>query len=294
MICLVTGAESGLGYAAACGLAQEGATVIMVCDHKKRAKKARIKLIEESQNPNIDLILIDWFSQDDIKAKAQEIIQNYPAIHVLLNLAEAYFPIRKLTDDGKERNFAYNVLAPYLFTNELSALLIAADGARLLNLTYESHRLGAINFLDPGLKYNFSVRDAQRQVALARLSWTYELNRRLLGTGVDVHAFSTDARHPATIKQIPSFLKWAVKLATRLWERTSDESVDALLRLALSDDYERLSGKYLYRGQIVKSSPITYNKEFNQKLWDTCADHTDSSITSYQEIQDLLLSFNEY
>ena len=160
MICLVTGAESGLGYAAACGLAQEGATVIMVCDHKKRAKKARIKLIEESQNPNIDLILIDWFSQDDIKAKAQEIIQNYPAIHVLLNLAEAYFPIRKLTDDGKERNFAYNVLAPYLFTNELSALLIAADGARLLNLTYESHILGSINFLDPGLKYNFSVRYA--------------------------------------------------------------------------------------------------------------------------------------
>lgn len=290
MICLVTGAESGLGYAAARGLAREGATVVMVCDHQKRARKARVKLIGESQNPNIDLIIVDWFSQEDIKAKANEILHQYHAIHVLLNLAEAYFPIRKLTGSGKERNFAYNVLAPYLFTNELSSLLMAADGARVLNLTYESHRLGAINFSDPGLKYNFSIRDAQRQVALARLSWAYELNRRLAGTGVDVHAFSTGARHPATIKQVPSFLYWTVKLATRFWERTSEESINTLLRLALSDDYERLSGKYLFRGQIIKSSPITYNQEFNQQLWETCAAHTESSIVAYQEIQAMLLS----
>lgn len=289
-ICLVTGAESGLGYAAARGLAREGATVVMVCDHKKRARKARIKLIEESQNPDIDLVVVDWFSQEDIRAKAQEILHTYPAIHLFLNLAEAYFPIRRLTPNGKERNFAYNVLAPYLFTNELSSLLIAADGARVLNLTYESHRLGAINFNDPGLKYNFSIRDAQRQAALARLSWTYELNRRLAGTGVDVHAFSTDARHPATIQQIPRFLHWAVKLAPRFWERASEESKEALLRLSLSDDYERLSGKYLFKGQIVKSSSVTYNTEFNERLWDTCAAHTNSTIIAYREIQEMLLS----
>lgn len=288
--CLVTGAESGLGYAAARGLAREGATVVMVCDNKKRARKARVKLIEESQNPDIDLVLVDWFSQEDIKAKAQEILHNYRSVHLLLNLAEAYFPIRKLTANGKERNFAYNVLAPYLFTNELSSLLMAADGARVLNLTYESHRLGAINFNDPGLKYNFSIRDTQRQVALARLSWTYELNRRLSGTGIDVHAFSTGAHHPATIQQVPRFLHWAVKMATRFWERTSEESISALLRLSLSDDYERLSGKYLFKGQIVKSSPITYNIAFNQQLWDTCATNTNSTIVAYREIQEMLLS----
>ncbi len=290
MICLVTGAESGLGYAAARGLAREGATVVMVCDKTKRARKSRIKLIEESQNPNIDLVTVDWTSQPKIKAAASEILNRYPAIDIMLNLAEAYFPIRRLTADQKERNFAYNVLAPYLFTNELSSLLMVADGARVLNLTHESHRLGAINFNDPGLKYDFSIRDAQRQVALARLSWTYELNRRLDGTGVVVHAFSTGARHPATLQQVPRFLHWAVRLATRFWEKTSVETVDALLRLALSEDYERLSGKYLYKGQIVKSSPITYNDAFNRQLWQTCEQHTQSSITAYQEIREMLFS----
>jgi NAD(P)-dependent dehydrogenase (short-subunit alcohol dehydrogenase family) len=290
MICLVTGAESGLGYAAACGLALEGATVVMVCDNKKQAKKARIKLIGESQNPNIDLFIVNWLSQEDIKAKAHEILNNYRAIDVLLNLSEAYFPIRNLIAHKKARNFAYNIFAPYLFTNELSALLIAADSARVLNLTYESHRLDSINFEDAGLEHTLSIRDAQRQVALARLSWTYELNRRLLGAGVDVHAFSTGARHPVTIQQAPRFLHWAVKFASRFRERTSEEATQALLRLALSDDYDRLSGKYLYRGQIVKSSPITYNQEFNQQLWETCAARTNSSITAYHEIREMLLS----
>lgn len=290
MICLVTGAESGLGYAAARGLAQEGATVVMVCEKAKRARKSRIKLIGESQNPNIDLVIVDWSSLSKIKTAAAEILHSYPAIDIMLNLAEAYFPLRRLTADQKERNFAYNVLAPYLFTNELSSLLMAADGARVLNLTHESHRLGAINFNDPGLKYDFSIRDAQRQVALARLSWTYELNRRLDGTGVVVHAFSTGARHPATLQQVPRFLHWAVRLATRFWEKTSVEAVDALLRLALSEDCERLSGKYLYKGQIVKSSPITYNEAFNRQLWHTCEEHTQSSITAYREIQEMLFS----
>lgn len=289
MICLVTGAESGLGYAAARGLARKGATVVMVCDHIKQAQKARVKLIEESQNPNIDLFVVDWFSQEDIKAKADEILKQYRAIHVLLNLSEAYFPIRRLLKNGKERNFAYNVLAPFLFTNELSALLIAANGARVLNLTYESHRLGSVDLCELGLKHHSSIRDTQCQVALARLSWTYELNRRLAGTGVDVHAFSTGVRHPAIIQQVPGFLHWVARLTTQICKETSQESIDALLCLSLSDDYDRLSGKYLYRGQIVKSSPVTYNSEFNQQIWEACANHTNSSIAAYTEVGEMLL-----
>lgn len=291
-VCLVTGAGSGLGYAVARGAAREGAAVIMMCSNERRARKARVKLIAESQNPDIDLVLVDWSSQQDIRRAAETIQDRYPCIDLLFNLAEAYFPLRKLTEDGIERNFAYNVLAPFLLVNELSDTLIAADGARIFNLTHESHRIGSVNFRSPGLKHSFNLRDAQRQVALARVSWTYELDYRLAGTGVVTHAFATGAVHPAALQQVPRFMRWSVRLATRLWERQEPGTTDTLMRMAFSADYAEVTGKYLYQGQMVKSSPITYNDSYNNRLWELCEKHTYSTLTTAMDLQEMLATID--
>src|SRR5436309_3021209 len=116
-ICLVTGANSGIGKETALRLAQMGATVVMVSRDRARGEAAQNEIKAQSSNDAVDFLLADLSSQQSIRQLAEDFKQRYSQLHVLINNAGVVMLKRRETLDGLEMTFAVNQLAPFLLTN---------------------------------------------------------------------------------------------------------------------------------------------------------------------------------
>jgi NAD(P)-dependent dehydrogenase (short-subunit alcohol dehydrogenase family) len=143
-ICMVTGANSGIGKATALALAQMGATVVMVCRDRARGEEARSEIITKSRNTAVDLLQADLSSQQSIRQLVENFQHHYTHLHVLINNAGAAFPRRRETVDGVEMTLAVNYLAPFLLTHLLLDVLTASAPARIVNVSSNSHEAGYI------------------------------------------------------------------------------------------------------------------------------------------------------
>src|SRR5207248_3712556 len=143
-ICMITGANSGIGKATALGLAQMGATVVLVSRDRARGEEAQNEIKAKSGNDAIDLLLADLSSQQSIRQLVADFKQRYTRLHVLINNAGTFALTRRETVDGLEMSFAVNVLAPFLLTNLLLDVIKASAPARIVNV---SCNLQAKNYL---------------------------------------------------------------------------------------------------------------------------------------------------
>src|SRR6266571_796457 len=182
-ICMVTGANSGIGKATALALAQMGATVVMVCRDRARGEEARSEITTKSRKNAVDLLQADLSSQQSIRQLVEHFKHRYTQLHVLINNAGAAFTGRRETVDGLEMTFAVNYLAPFLLTNLLLDVLKASAPARIVNVSSNSHEAGYIQMDDLQAEHYRSMR-VYGQAKLAVVLFTYELARRLQGTGV--------------------------------------------------------------------------------------------------------------
>lgn len=118
-ICMVTGANSGIGYETALGLAGMGADVVMVCRDETRGRASQESLKTSSGNASISLMLADLSSQEQVRRLAKDFMDKYGRLNVLVNNAGNVFGKRELTVDGIERTLAVNVLAYFMLANLL-------------------------------------------------------------------------------------------------------------------------------------------------------------------------------
>src|SRR5438552_10327893 len=179
-ICMVTGANSGIGKATALALAPRGATVVMVCRDRARGEEARSEITTTSRNNAVDLLLADLSSQQSIRQLVENFQHHYPHLHVLINNAGAAFPGRQReTVDGLEMTFAVNYLAPFLLTNLLLNVLKANAPARIVNVSSNSHEAGYIKLDNLQSKNPYRSMRVYGQSKLALVLSNYELARRL-------------------------------------------------------------------------------------------------------------------
>lgn len=185
---MVTGSNSGLGKATALGLAKMGATVVMVCRNQKRGEQALSDIRTQSGNDAVDLMLADLSSQQSIRRLVEEFKDKYQQLHVLVNNAGVVLSKRSVTEDGIETTLAVNYFAPFLLTNLLLDVLASSAPSRIVNVSSESHRgafwaRATINFDDLHNQQKFSGGAVYSQSKLAIILFTYELSKRLIGTG---------------------------------------------------------------------------------------------------------------
>jgi NAD(P)-dependent dehydrogenase (short-subunit alcohol dehydrogenase family) len=181
---LVTGGTGGIGKATATGLAALGARVGITGRDPARTEAAAAGIRAAPGSPAVDAFAADMSVQAGVRRLAAQVLDTYPRLDVLVNNAGGFWAHRHVTADGLEHTFALNHLAPFLLTSLLLDRLTASAPARIVTVSSGAHARGRIDFDDLQGERNYSGQRAYSQSKLASVMFTYELARRLEGTGV--------------------------------------------------------------------------------------------------------------
>lgn len=269
-ICVITGANSGIGKATALGLAKMGAQVVMVCRNADKGEAARQDIKTASGSQSLDLLIADLSSQAAIHQLSAQLHQRYPAIHVLINNAGVIFTEKQLSVDGIEATLAINYLAPFLLTQLVLDLLFKGAPARIINISSKVYSKGPVDLSDlqfDAHPYHFFQAYAQSKLLLNAMS--FELARRLQGKHVTVNCL-----HPGMVKtnlghdNPHRFVLSLVGLIGKLFFLSPQAAAKSLLYLATSPVLTDVTGKYFEKGKQV---PVTQQAEdpvFAKSLWE--------------------------
>ena len=267
-ICVVTGANSGIGKETALGLAQMDAHVVMVCRNAEKGKAALEDVRRESGNSQVDLLIADMSSQASVRALAKQIIAKYPRLDVLINNAGGAARERKLSADGIEMTLAANHLGPALLTLLVLDLLRASTPSRIINVSSEAQRRARPDMNDLQFeRRKFNTFAAYGQSKLLMNAFTFELARRLEGTGV-----TATCLHPGVVATNiwgadPPFIFKMIIAVVKPFMLSSKQGAEASLYLATSPDVAQTSGQYFVKSKPAQSSPLSRDPRIAAEIW---------------------------
>lgn len=292
-VCVVTGANSGIGKETAKELARLGARVVIVCRDEARGREAHAEIeaaafqAVPSREDTVDLRLADLSMQEEVYALGETLRTEYDRLDVLVNNAGVFKEHREETVDGIEMTFAVNHLAPFLLTHLVLPRLQETAGrageARVVTLSSEAHRGYSINFDDINAEESYSPLQAYGQSKLANILFTHELARRLRGEGVLVNAV-----HPGVVDtniwQGSGWIWRIARLFSWLYKRP-EEGAQNVVYLAASPEVDAM-GQYFKETEIVNPSPEAYDEKAAARLWQLSREMT--GLASEGEEEEML------
>lgn len=271
-VCVVTGASSGIGRATALGLSALGATVVLVCRDPERGEAAReqVAAAGATSGGQARLELADLSVQRDVRELAKRLHQRLGRLDVLVNNAGALFGQRRESHDGIELTLALNHLASFLLTNLVLDLLRASAPSRVVNVASAAHSGARLDLDDLQMRRGYRAQRAYANSKLANVLFTYELARRLAGTGVSVNCV-----HPGTVRsgfgrEGSAVLRLGLRLAAPFLPRP-EAGADTVIWLASSPEVNGITGKYFHKRQARPSSAASYDEATAKRLWDESA-----------------------
>lgn len=274
-VCIVTGGSRGIGKATALGLASHGAQVVVVCRDVTNGETAVAEIKRKSSNDAVALLLVDLSSQQQIKQFAADFTAKYDRLDLLINNAGIVARERQLTEDGIEKTFAVNHLAPFLLTNLLRPLLKETPGARIITVASQVHSQ-KIDFDNLQGEKRFHKLEPYKQSKLANILFTFELARRLQGSDVTANCL-----HPGVIRtglldeydyvrrseSAAGRVKGLLKRVIGSGGSSPAEGARLSLYLATSPEVADVSGKYFSNGREARAADIAYDETVAAKLW---------------------------
>jgi retinol dehydrogenase 14 len=271
---LVTGGTGGIGKATAIGLAALGARVGITGRDPARTEVAAAGIRAAAGSPSVDAFAADLSVQAGVRRLAAQVLDTYPRLDVLVNNAGGFWAHRHVTADGLEHTFALNHLAPFLLTSLLLDGLTASAPARILTVSSGAHASGRIDFGDLQGERNYSGQRAYSQSKLANVMFTYELARRLDGTGV-----TATVLHPGVVRTGFGAEDQTASLAVmigvaRLFMKTPAQGARTPVYLASSPQVEGITGRYFVNRKPKTSSKASYDTTTAARLWQVSADLT--------------------
>lgn len=273
-VCLVTGANQGIGRVIAEELARLGARVLITSRSAERGNATVEAIRAATGNARVECLLADFAVQDQVRDLVRQVHAATDRLHVLVNNAGAHFTYRTQTPDGHEATFAVNHLAPFILTNGLLDLLRASAPARIVTVASEAHQR-AVDIEDWESQRGYGGVRAYARSKLANIMFTYELAHRLEGTGV-----TANACHPGLVNTKlleDGFDRWWTRWLWPIVRRftiTPEEGAETPLWLATSPEVEGVTGKYFKRKAPANSSLVSHDATIGARLWNVSLRHT--------------------
>ena len=262
-VCMVTGANTGIGKVTALRIAEMDARVIIVCRDQQKGEAALNDIKQQSGNANIELLLCDLSSQTQIRRLADEVKARHERLDVLVNNAGLYLPRRTTTEDGFETTFAVNHLAYFLLTNLLLEMIKKSAPARIVNVSSGAHFYGKIEFDNLQGERQYGGVAAYNNSKLANVLFTRELARRLTGTQVTANCLHPGAVATQIFRRLPKPLIWVIKALTK----SPEDGAETSIYLATSPAVEGVTGKYFDNKQEKYPSRLAQDDELARNLW---------------------------
>ncbi len=268
-VAVVTGATSGIGRAVAEGLARRGMMVVAVGRGSERVQRVADEISHSAQNPNVlPLAVTDLGLRGEMHRVARAVRERCRAIDVLVNNAGGYFHRRELTEDGLERTFALNVLAPFVLTQELVEPLASAAPSRVVQISSEAHRGARIDLDDVQGERGYRGLRAYGRSKLELILLTRELARRLGPRGISVNAV-----HPGFVasgfgRNNSGVVGGTWHLLSALFGRRVPHGADPVIFAATDPSLESVTGAYLARRTVRPGSPSSRDADLARRLYD--------------------------
>lgn len=266
-VCLITGSTAGIGKSAAIGLARMGADLILVGRDPARAKAAKDEVGAAASGGQVELMIADLSSQQQIRKLVQDFQTGHKRLDVLINNAGALFDERQLTEDGIEATFATNHLAYFLLAELMIPLLKQTPGARIVNVASDAHRWGNLDFENLQGEKKYSPWAAYGLSKLANIMFTYELARRLEGGGVTANCMHPGAVRTSLFRDFSGITGGVLKLAGAFF-RSPEKGAETIVYLASSPEVDGVSGKYFKDCKPIRSTNQSMDQAAAVRLWE--------------------------
>jgi NAD(P)-dependent dehydrogenase (short-subunit alcohol dehydrogenase family) len=266
-VVVITGATSGIGRETARELARLGATVAIIGRDAAKGRETLADLRPSARHPErVAFLGCDLASLTSVRALAAQLHERYEKIDVLINNAGVMNRKRRLTEDGFEETFAVNHLAHFLLTRLVLDLVKRAAPSRIINVSSNAHLTGKLDPDDLMQARRYTAFGAYAASKLANLYFTYELARKLDGTGVTVNTV-----HPGTVASNffnnNGVLARLAMTALKPFFLTSAQGAETSVFLASSPQLEDVTGRYFYRRRQEASSPRSHEPGAARALW---------------------------
>jgi NAD(P)-dependent dehydrogenase (short-subunit alcohol dehydrogenase family) len=267
--CVITGATSGLGKAAARSLGQLGANLVLVGRNERAGTAVVAGLKREDREAQVQFVRADLSDQGQVRSLGQKIAGIFPHIDVLINNAGARFNTYHASADEIEMTIATNHLSHFLLTCQLLEQLLRASAARVITISSGSHSSASsdADWLPAPQAYNRKMAYAQSK--LANILFAYELSRRLAGTPVTSNAMDPGGM-ATNLGRNNGWISWLKHLGYYAMKRqliSPRRSAQTLVYMAMALELDHVSGKYFFQGRPVKSSEDSYDETAANKLW---------------------------
>lgn len=266
-LCLITGANSGIGRITALELAKKGFDIIMLCRNLEKGRLVRDEIKKVGKTTRVELLRCDLADQDSVVQAAREISERYDHLDVLVNNAGLFIEKEQFSPDGIELTFATNHLGPFLLTNLLLDLLRKGHNARIVTVSSAAHRFdGGFKLSELARPKSYSAWGAYGASKLANILFAKELAERLLDDGI-----TSNSLHPGGVNtnfagDTASLTGLALKVLKPFF-RTPEQGAETSIYLASSPEVEHVTG--LYFADKKPSTPSQQARsDYNAKqLW---------------------------
>ena len=267
--CLITGATSGIGKAAALALAKKNYGLILIGRNKEKTARVCEEIRRISQNENVSSYVCDLSVLRDVRGLTARIREDYERIDVLINNAGARFLRHQLTKEGMEMTLATNHLGHYVLTLSLIDRMKGSEQARIINVSSGAHYAGTGVIENILFAKDYDGRKQYANSKLANVLFTYALADRLKGRGIGVNAVDPGgvATNFARNNGLRHWLSHRIYYWSKRQLLTPAQGAETVVYLASSEDVEGVTGKYFTNKEEKKSSVISYDKAIQEKLW---------------------------